>query len=259
MPELPDVDGYRRVLAGNAVGRRIEAVRVHDPAMLRQGTPQGLGRALKGRRFAEPWRHGKWLIAPAGDAELLMHFGMTGLLEWCPAGAERHRHDRLVVVCEGGELRYRNMRRFGSLGVARDEEERRALTGPLGPDAQGLEEDEFIELIGGRRGAVKAALMDQQLIAGLGNLMVDEILWRARVNPRAQVPRLSLARRRRIHAAMAEVVRDSVPTGRVPPAEGWLTGVRDARDPHCPRCGKRLRRDTVAGRTTRWCPYCQRR
>ena len=259
MPELPDVDGFRRVLAENAVGRRIKAARVHDPAMLRQGTPQGLGRALKGRRFAEPWRHGKWLIAPAGEAELLMHFGMTGLLEWRNAGAERHRHDRLVVVCEGGELRYRNMRRFGALGLARDEDERRALTGPLGPDAQGLGEDELMELIDDRRGSVKAALMDQRLIAGLGNLMVDEILWRAGVNPRAQMPRLSRARRKRIHAAMAEVIRDSVPTGRVPPAEGWLTGVRDERDPHCPRCGARLRRDTVAGRTTRWCPRCQRR
>jgi formamidopyrimidine-DNA glycosylase len=259
MPELPDVDGFRRVLAGNAVGRRIEAVRVHDPAMLRQGTPQGLGRALKGRRFAEPRRHGKWLIAPAGDAELLMHFGMTGLLEWRDTGAERHRHDRLVVVCEGGELRYRNMRRFGALGLARDADERAALTGPLGPDAQGLDQDEFTELIDGRRGSVKSALMDQRLIAGLGNLMVDEILWRASVNPRAELRRLSRARRKRIYAAMGEVIRDSVPTGRVPPAEGWLTGVRNARDPHCPRCGRRLRRDTVAGRTTRWCPRCQRR
>jgi formamidopyrimidine-DNA glycosylase len=101
--------------------------------------------------------------------------------------------------------------------------------------------------------------MDQRLIAGLGNLMVDEIAWRARVNPRARVARLSGRRIDRLWEAMTEVVRDSLPTGRVPPAEGWLTGVRDAREPCCPRCGARLRKSTVAGRTTAWCPRCQRR
>jgi formamidopyrimidine-DNA glycosylase len=101
--------------------------------------------------------------------------------------------------------------------------------------------------------------MDQRLIAGLGNLMVDEIAWRARVDPRVQVKRLSARRLDRLWGAMDEVVRDSIPTGRVPPVEGWLTGVRDERDPRCPRCGSRLRRATVAGRTTVWCGRCQRR
>jgi formamidopyrimidine-DNA glycosylase len=87
---------------------------------------------------------------------------------------------------------------------------------------------------------------------------VDEIAWRARVNPRTPVGRLSRQRVERLWRAMAEVVRESLPTGRVPPAEGWLTGVRDRRDARCPRCGARLRRGTVAGRTTVWCGRCQR-
>ena len=101
--------------------------------------------------------------------------------------------------------------------------------------------------------------MDQKLIAGLGNLMVDEILWRACVNPRARVERLSRQRVDRLWEATDEVVSQSLPTGRVPPMEGWLTGARDAREPACPRCGARLRRATVAGRTTVWCPREQRR
>jgi formamidopyrimidine-DNA glycosylase len=88
--------------------------------------------------------------------------------------------------------------------------------------------------------------------------MVDEIAWRARVDPRTPVGRLSRRRVERLCAAMDEVVRESIPTGRVRCFEGWLTGVRDRRDARCPRCGSRLRRATVAGRTTVWCGRDQR-
>ncbi len=240
-----------------AVGRRIEAVEVLDPVMLRNSSPQAATRVLKGRRFEEPRRHGKWLFAPAGGATVLMHFGMTGLLDWGRRGSERHPHDRLVFVCRGGELRYRNMRKFGGVWLATGDPA--AVTGPLGPDAAGLERDSFRALAGGRRGGIKAALMDQRLIAGLGNLMVDETLWRSGVNPRAALPRLSSRRLDAIYDAMEQVVRESIPTGRVPGFEGWLTGVRDRRDAACPRCGARLRKAPVAGRTTCWCPRCQRR
>lgn len=252
MPELPDVEGFRRV-ASNASGRRIERVDVLDRTQLRGGRPG----AVEGERLGEFRRHGKWLFAPAGDAELLMHFGMTGLLQWAERGAERHPHDRVVLVCRGGELRYRNMRKFGAVWISRDGRER--VTGPLGPDATEVGLEPFRELLARRRGTLKAALMDQRLIAGLGNLMVDEIAWRARVDPRTPVPRLSRRRVERLWRAMDGVIRESLPTGRVPPVEGWLTGARDQRrEARCPRCGSRLRRATVAGRTTVWCGRCQR-
>jgi formamidopyrimidine-DNA glycosylase len=252
LPELPDVEGFRRV-AEEAEGRRIEEVDVLDGALLRSGRAS----SVVGARFGEPLRHGKWLIFPAGAAEVLMHFGMTGRLDWGRRGSKRHRHDRIVFVCRGGELRYRNMRKFGGVWISRRGRER--VTGPLGPDAAEVDRERFRELLARRRGSVKAALMDQRLIAGLGNLMVDEIAWRARVNPRAEVARLSRERVDRLWEAMDGVVRESVPTGRVPSAQGWLTAARGAREPTCPRCGARLRKTTVAGRTTAWCPRCQRR
>jgi formamidopyrimidine-DNA glycosylase len=252
LPELPDVEGFRRV-ARRAAGRRIEGVDVLDGTLLRGGR----GSTILGTRFGEPRRHGKWLIFPAGDAEVLMHFGMTGRLDWGRRGSERHRHDRIVFVCRGGELRYRNMRKFGGVWISKRGQEH--VAGPLGPDAAELDRKRFHELLGRRRAGVKAALMDQRLIAGLGNLMVDEIAWRAKVNPRARVASLSGRRIDRLWDAMYQVVRESIPTGRVPPAEGWLTAARDAREPTCPRCGARLRKSTVAGRTTAWCPRCQRR
>ena len=251
MPELPDVEGYRRE-ARKAAGRRIEQVDVLDRTLLRGGRAA----TIEGERFGDPLRHGKWLIFPAGDAEVLMHFGMTGRLDWARRRSPRHQHDRIVFVCRGGELRYRNMRKFGGIWISKRGRER--VTGALGPDAGDLDRGRFRELLGRRRGGVKAALMAQTLIAGLGNLMVDETLWRARVNPRARVDRLSRPRIDRLWQAMDEVVRESLPTGRVPPIEGWLTGVRNGRDPACPRCGARLRKATVAGRTTVWCPREQR-
>src|SRR5919198_2289784 len=165
MPELPDVEGFRRVLARHAKGRPIQRVDVLDRTLLRNSSPRALGRVLRGRRFAEPRRHGKWVLAPVGDATVLMHFGMTGLLEWSGADAPRHQHDRIVFRCQGGELRYRNMRKFGGIWLATDERGRERVTGPLGPDAESVDQDEFLELVAGRRGGVKAALMDQTLIA----------------------------------------------------------------------------------------------
>ena len=251
MPELPDVEGFRQT-AEPAAGRRIERVELIDRTLLRGGRPD----AVEGERFGEFERHGKWVFAPAGQAEVLMHFGMTGRLDWEPRRSERHLHDRIVFVCQGGELRYRNMRKFGGVWISKRGRER--ITGTLGPDATQVDLERFRELLATRRGGLKGALMDQRLIAGLGNLMVDETAWRARVDPRTQVRGLSRRRVERLWAAMNEVVRESIPTGRVPPVEDWLTGARDRRDARCPRCGSRLRRATVAGRTTVWCGRCQR-
>jgi formamidopyrimidine-DNA glycosylase len=243
VPELPDVEGFRRYLARHAQGRRIRRVEVPDHAIVRNRGAESLGRALAGSRFAEPDRHGKWLIAPVGRVELLLHFGMTGELRWADDSRDRHRHDRAIFVCETGELRYNNMRRFGGIWLARDRSER----------------DRVTELMRGRRGGIKAALMDQRLLAGVGNLLSDEILWRARVHPSTPVPALSPRALNHLHTALRETVSESTRYGRVPHGERWLTRVRDSRDAHCPRCGTRLRRGTIAGRTACWCPRCQRR
>lgn len=105
MPELPDVEGFRRYLQSHATGAQVEAVEVRDRAMLRNSSPQAVGRALAGRKLERPERHGKWLFAPAGGPQLVVHFGMTGLLVFRPAGAdgdEPHRHDRLILHLDRG-------------------------------------------------------------------------------------------------------------------------------------------------------------
>jgi formamidopyrimidine-DNA glycosylase len=112
-------------------------------------------------------------------------------------------------------------------------------------------------ILEGRRGAIKAVLMDQKVIAGLGNLLADEILWRACIHPRRPAGSLTAQERRELHRQMRSVLRASVRAGRVPSRPSWLTGARDQRDARCPRCGAPLCRGRIGGRTTVWCPNCQ--
>lgn len=257
MPELADVEGFRRVFARHAVGQPIRRVHTLDAAILRNTSPQGLGRALKGRRFREPHRHGKWLLAPAGDGRtVLFHFGMTGGLRWRD-GEEPGRHVRVVFELRGGALDYHAQRKIGGVWLARDEGKVEEVTGPLGPDAASLGRDDFLALLEEKKGGVKSALMDQSLLAGLGNELSDEILWRAGVDPRAKVGSLDEGALRKLHASMCDVLKRSLRKGRIPMDPAWLRNAREQDDPRCPRCGAALRHGKVAGRTSYWCPRCQ--
>ena len=257
MPELPDVEGFKRVLAGHAVGRRIERVDVHDSGVLRGVTARELDSNLRGRQFIEPLRHGKWLIARTGGPAVLMHFGMTGNLRWTDREAPDEPYDRASFVTGAGELRYRDMRKLQGITLAEDDSEVNRLLAPLGPDALNVKPDEFSRRLRDRRAAVKSALIDQQVIAGLGNLLADEILWRARIHPRRPARSLTAHELRTLYTQMRRVLRVSVSAGCVPARPSWLTGVRDQRTPHCPRCGTALCRLRIGGRTTIWCPHCQ--
>jgi formamidopyrimidine-DNA glycosylase len=258
VPELPDVEGFRREFAGRASGKEVRAVRWIDRSMLRNTTPSGLSRALKGKRFSDPRRQGKLLICPtAGEPTLLLHFGMTGTFVWC-AGGPRHRHDRLVLEFDDGQLRYRNMRKFGGVWLARSEADVQEIRGRLGPDWLSVSWPQFEQLVEGRRRSLKATLMDQSIASGLGNLTADEALWQARIDPGRPAASLTGGERRALYQKIHKVLRDSIPYGLVPAKRTWLTRARAARDGACPRCGTRLERRTIAGRTTVSCPREQR-
>ncbi|TDV43091.1 Fpg/Nei family DNA glycosylase [Actinophytocola oryzae] len=258
MPELPDVETFRRVLARHAVDRPIRRVEVADPGVLRDVGTRRLRTVLRGRRFEQPRRHGKWLVAPTVDGPVLvLHFGMTGSLRWATDGEDRHRHDRVVLTFDEGELRYRDMRKLQGVRLVADEAALDRLLSGLGPDALDVSREEFVETVGGLRRTVKTALVDQELVAGLGNLLADEILWRARVHPRCSCARLGRRELGGLHTAMGAVLRQAVKDGRVPPRRNWLTGHRDDPDGTCPRCATPLHHGRVGGRGTVWCPHCQ--
>ncbi|TMK42337.1 MAG: Fpg/Nei family DNA glycosylase [Actinobacteria bacterium] len=253
MPELPDVEGFRRTFARHAANKTVSRVEAVDRTMTRKTSPRSLARALARRRFRDPYRHGKLLICPTGGPALVLHFGMTGSLEWS-SGEPRHRHDRLVLVFADGELRYRNMRKFGGIWLARDPKALESITGRLGPDWLEVSPARFRERLGGRRSSIKAALMDQKVAAGLGNLTADEALWQARIDPRRRVSSLDEREEATLYRKIQKVLRDSLPHGLVPAKRSWLTGSRDHRGGSCPRCGTRLERTRIGGRTTVFCP-----
>ncbi|MFF4760248.1 Fpg/Nei family DNA glycosylase [Streptomyces sp. NPDC001292] len=265
MPELPDVEGFREVLMTCGRRRRVTDVEVRDAGVLRGVSAQRLRRELKGRRLGEAWRHGKWLFVPMDDGPtdgggptLVWHFGMTGSLRCCSPDEPVERHDRVVLTLDDSRhLRYRDQRKLQGLQLVDEAQIARIVDG-LGPDALTVRGPELRELLSGRRRAVKSALMDQSVIAGLGNLLCDEILWRARVAPRTPARDLSDDEIRRVHVGMGRVLETSVRAGCVPPRRSWLTGHRDDSEPTCPRCGRPLCSNRVGGRRTVWCPQCQK-
>ncbi|PSL06966.1 formamidopyrimidine-DNA glycosylase [Haloactinopolyspora alba] len=242
--------------------------------MLDQGVLRGLDAdelrdALVGARLCVPRRHGKWLIAAvrsgerhdSGEPSVLFHFGMTGSLSWHDAHEQpppaRHRHDRVVMVTTGGELRYRDMRKLRGIHLARSDADVDEMLSDIGPDAARITPAGLSRPLRHTDRRLKPALLDQHLIAGLGNLLVDEILWRARLRPDASASSLSDGDWRRLHRRMRTVLARSCAVGRVPDHRSWLTGRRDDPDGVCPRCESTLEHTQRGGRTTVLCPHCQ--
>jgi formamidopyrimidine-DNA glycosylase len=257
VPELPDVEGFRRELANALPRRRIQHVQVRDPGILRNTSAAMLDRRLAGHRFRAPRRHGKWLILPTDGPTLLIHSGMTGHPYYANTDAEPEKYERLVVSLDKGELRYADLRKLRGVWLVDGDDDLADALGPQGPDALGMGLRAFRDVLAGRRGQLKPTLMDQSVIAGLGNLLTDEICWRARVRPTRPIADLEADEVKRLHTAMTQVLRTAVRHGRVPRLSRWLTGVRDEPDPSCPRCGTRLSHGRVSGRMSLWCPHCQ--
>lgn len=258
MPELIEVETYRRQ-AEAVVGRTIAAVPVLDPFGLRGADPDVVRAELVGRRVEAAHRIGKLLLLPTDGPVVGLRFGMTGRL-LVDGGSIIHgllyggqgddpAWDRNVVVfTDGTEMRIRDPRRLGGLQLDPD-------THRLGPEASTVTADQLSAALAGSRTAVKARLLDQSRLAGLGNLLVDETLWRAGVDPARtcdrigpdEVPELAA----QVRATVAELTRRG----------GSHTGdLQPARVPgaSCPRDGTPLDRATVGGRTTYRCPGHQR-
>jgi formamidopyrimidine-DNA glycosylase len=258
MPELPDVEHLRRRWEAHAPGARSLRTVVTDPGILRNTEPAALDAALRGERFESPERLGKWLLARTTGPTIVLHFGMDGGLRWAEAPEGRHRHDRVIFETDRGEMRFRNMRKLGGLWLAHDDAELAVILGKVGPDALALTPRALAAALRAKRGQVKPALMDQAFASGIGNLIADEVLWQARLHPKARLQDLDdsaiteLARAVRAVLSRAVTRYDYISRNR-----SWLLHVRGRPGAACPRCGTPLSRTIAAGRTTWFCPACQ--
>jgi formamidopyrimidine-DNA glycosylase len=260
MPELPEVEMYRRFLDRHGAGRRLRRVSVRDARPLR-GQPVSAFRKAAGRRLGGTRRHGKYLFAEVrGAGWLLFHFGMTGSFERFGRGREPRTAAVVasLVFWDGGGIAFLDPRKLGRFGLV-DDPGRFVRRRGLGVDAMDLDRLRLEELVKRRRGSVKALLMDQSAMAGVGNLYADEILYQSGIHPRASVSLLSGRRWDRFFQAMQTVLGTAIARGsgadRLPPS--FLLRHRDG-DNRCPGCGAALRKTTVAGRTSVFCPRHQR-
>jgi formamidopyrimidine-DNA glycosylase len=258
MPELPEVERARALIAEHALHRRIVAVDDTDTYVCRPHAPGEIADALVGRELVTAHRQGKsmWCETSGGGPALGLHLGMTGriVIDEAEAGdpapaVEARRADRFTIrFADGGALVLRDRRR---LGRARLE----PVIDRLGPDAAEVSRAEFRERVGRGRVAVKSRIMDQAVIAGVGNLLADEALWKAGIDPRRPAGELSLDELDLLRNAIRAATRSALRKGGV--HTGALIPHR-RREGSCPRCGTPLSRATIGGRTTWWCGAEQR-
>ena len=243
MPELPEAERARRAIE-RVLGREIVAVEDSDTYVCRPHAPGEIAAALTGRRLTAAHRRGKFMWAQTdGGPDLGLHLGMAGRIA---IDEEPHRAwDRFALEFDGGgRLALRDKRRLGRVVLEPDFRH-------VGPDAGEVGREEFRARLGRGRAPLKARLLDQTAIAGIGNLLADEILWQARLSPRAPAGELDRDELDRLWRTTRRVLRTTIRRG------GAHTGdVNPHRQPggRCPRCGEPLARARVGGRTTFWCP-----
>jgi len=265
MPELPDVEGFKRVLAKNALGKTIDQVVVSDARILGQLSARTFASRLRGAKLVAPRRHGKHLMANIDRGGCLtFHFGMNGALQFVQNRDQEPAFTRVRLDFAGdGCLAYTNKRMIGRVGLAEDAADFIADE-KLGPDAleRGFDFLAFTSAVAGAKRDVKSVLMDQKIIAGIGNIYSDEILFQAGVNPAERLDKLAPSQLERLFLEMRKVLTTAIARGagseqfieRMP--EGSLLPERK-KGGHCPRCRSSLKAFKVGGRTAYCCPRCQ--
>jgi formamidopyrimidine-DNA glycosylase len=280
MPELPEVETVRRGLASRVVGRRIDAVETGRERSVRRTSAQQVVDGLTGATIVEAGRRGKYLLCPLDTGDTLMvHLRMTGQLLLAPAGAARPPHTHVVLHLDGDppeELWFVDPRTFGEVVVFDpdhvDVELPELARMGLDPLADGIDAITLQALLAGRRTKLKPLLLDQAVIAGIGNIYADEILHGARLHPERIAGSLKRSEVVRLHDAMHDVLSAAVGAGGSTLGDKQYVDLMGSggsyQDDHrvyaragerCTTCGRGIIRRTVsAGRSTHFCPSCQR-
>ena len=265
MPELPEVETVVRSIAP-LVGRRVVTAEFRCRRVLRGADPLVMAARLRGRRIAGVRRYGKFiLVSIQGGGYLVIHLGMTGrLLLGGPVGKHTHA---ILTLDRGGVLLYDDSRQFGSLQYSREFPQR---VRKLGPEPLEVPFEEFAEALGRRKTRIKALLLNQGFLRGVGNIYADEALFRAGIHPLAIASRVRGDRARRLHRAITEVLTEAIAAGGSSisdyvDAQGrkgffqFSHRVYQRTGEPCVTCGAPIRRVVVTQRSSHYCPKCQKR
>lgn len=264
MPELPDVEIFKRYLDATALHKAIEKVDLRAKDMLKGVSERKLKQRLKKACFRSSRRHGKFLFAEAdGAGWLILHFGMTGILKYFKDPEKEPAHDRLCIGFSNGyHLAYVCRRKLGEIGFTENPDAFIQQRG-MGPDAMDPDLDlaSFKDILARSRGSVKGALMNQDMIAGVGNVYADEILFQAGMHPKTKVRALEAEGFEKLYRVMRDQVLPTAIECRADPSEfpdDFIIPYRE-KDGRCPKCDRNLQQVKISGRTTYLCPDCQGR
>jgi len=269
MPELPEVETIARGLHKRLAGDRIDEVWIGDKSNLLKSPAREIERVLRGSRIVGFRRVGKHIVgdleSKKGPAQWVIHLGMTGRCLICEPGLEHAKHTHLIAtLASGRELRFVDPRRFGKLQVLEGREFEAAGDEPIAGGAE-----RFVQLFKGRKTPIKSALLNQSLLSGIGNIYADESLFRAGVRPRRQAARMTQAELRRLYEAVQQVLKEAIKAGGSSVSdyvdasgdEGFFQlqhRVYQRTGQPCLVCGTSIQRVVVAGRSSHYCPKCQR-
>jgi formamidopyrimidine-DNA glycosylase len=258
MPELPEAETLRRYLETNTQLKLIDRVDIRSERILDNVLPKQLKMCLEGSRFICSKRHGKRIfLGLSEDLLLTIHLGMSGWFDHLGKRESEPAHTRLLInFADGGRLAYRDPRMFGRIGLINSIEgfiEKKNL----GPDALEMDLQTYLNVVIGRKGTIKAMLLNQSIVAGLGNLYADESLFQTGIRPDARS--LHEARHILLFKSIKSVLSTAISTKadfRLFP-ESYLITHRSV-DGNCPLDGESLRRMRIGGRTSYYCPYHQK-
>ncbi len=265
MPELPEVETITRALDPRLRGRRIVSAEFRSPRLVLLGEPDATAAGLAGRKIRAVKRHGKFIeIELEGGRSFVVHLGMTGKL-LLNGVAGKHTH--AILTLDRGVLLYDDSRQFGKLELSTGLPARVAK---LGPEPLEVTVEEFAARLRGRKTKMKALLLNQQFLRGIGNIYADEALFRAGIHPLAIAARLGPDRVKKLHAAIQKVLREAISAGGssvsdyvdVDGRQGSFqvrhNVYRKTGEP-CPRCGGTIHRILVTQRGSHFCARCQKK
>ncbi len=284
MPELPEVETIARGLDKRIAGDIVESVWLGSKPEPLKSSAQEIAAVLKHSRIAHVRRVGKHIVfdldlegksskgkkAPPRSGQWIVHLGMTGQLLIGPPEAEMLKHTHAVLKLRSGrELRFVDYRRFGRLAVVRIEAEQESGFNAPGSEPLDISIEDFIALFHGRKTPIKSALLNQKLLSGVGNIYADESLFRAKVRPRRRAASLTAAELKKLYKGLRDVLHQAIKLGGSSVSdyvdaegrEGFFQlkhRVYGREGMPCLACGTPIKRVIIAGRSSHFCPHCQK-
>ncbi len=261
MPELPDVETFKRYIDSTSLNKKIVDVKVDTTKILENITKKKFKNFLIDKKFVETYRHGKYLFIKNNNSKwLVLHFGMTGFVKYFKDLEKKPDHTRLLIKFENDYyLSFNNQRLFGKIELT-DDKDKYIKDKKLGVDALDLDYSTFKKLIDYRKAMIKSTLTNQNIIAGIGNIYSDEILFHTGIDPKTKTAKIRIKKLKTMFENIKKILKISIEAKANPNnfPKNFIIPHRK-KEGKCPKCNEKLKTVKVNGRTTYFCPIHQKK